>query len=728
MVFSDIFLRTLYLNRRTRFSIAVALGLFYSDSYAQETQNISSVQTVEVSAPDPRAQRRVDTAAKIIITRDEILQYGDSVISDALKRQPGISVVGTELRMRGLGAGYTQIMVNGEPIAPGFTMDNLSPDLIERIEIMRTTTAEFSAQAIAGTINIILRKGVQRASKQLKFSVIHGGAGWAPTAAFEMADKDGRFSYSLNANLDQILNVGNPYITETNIDATGNLQNWGQFYEHDQFQTNKLSIAPRLNWTLENSDQLSLQSLLELSRTSMFGAISETTLFGEPSTYPQNDFRSHSDVIGFRTELTWSHRFNEDAKLDSKLAAFYNKRSTNYFYDGYPADDSGLFIRNVISDAIDENLTANGKFLWHFNEQHSLALGWNGALIRRSESRLQIDNQADVNGNFSLDQDYRADVRQLALFVQDEWDVSAGLQAYLGLRWEGLDTVIEGSGLTVAVGNRSGVFSPVAQLLWKLPDSDKDQLRFALGRTYKAPTTRNLVPRRYTVNNDNSPTNSDFQGNPHLLPELAWGFDVAYEHYFAKNSLLSISGFTKRIQNVTTFQLFEEEGEWVSTPANQGNAKVYGVEMDAKFPLVLWLTSAPPVDIHMNAARNWSFLDSIAGPDNRLANQIPVTANIGLDYRRSDSHSMGMNLNFQNGGRVQASASLSNYTGVSRTLDLYSLWKLKPGTQLRLSIVNALHQSGLARDAYVFSDQSTTSRITVNPKYATVKFLLETAL
>jgi outer membrane receptor for ferrienterochelin and colicin len=467
-------------------------------------------------------------------------------------------VVGSDIRMRGLGAGYTQIMVNGEPVPGGFSIDSLSPDLIERIEIMRTTTAEFSAQAIAGSINIVLRKGVSRATRQLKLTASYIDGATAPGATLEFADKNAGLSYSLNANLNQSRNRSEPVTTETIRDAAGNLTDLRQFHEHIEFKTNKISLAPRLNWTMADGDQLTSQSLLEFSQSTMSGRNAETTLSGSSSTYPRNDYRSSADITGIRSDLSWNHRFSPDARLDSKLGLNYNKRVSDYYFDGYSTTVNSPFIRNVVSDAIDQSLTASGKYLWRFNDEHSLAFGWDGGLIRRSEQRLQYDHNAPGSApgsiNF-LDENYRADVRRLALFAQDEWDISRQWQAYLGLRWEGLRTAIQGRTM-VDTNTSSSVWSPVIQTLWKLPGTEKDQLRFALSRTYKAPVTRNLVPRRYTVNNANGPTNSDFQGNPNLLPELAWGMDVAYEHYFDKSSMLSISSFARRIQNVTTFQLF----------------------------------------------------------------------------------------------------------------------------------------------------------------------------
>ena len=81
-----------------------------------------------------------------------------------LKRLPGVTIQGQPgrggaIRIRGLGNGYTQILLDGERVPPGFSLDSLAPEQIERIEILRAPTAETGARAIAGTINIITRGG-----------------------------------------------------------------------------------------------------------------------------------------------------------------------------------------------------------------------------------------------------------------------------------------------------------------------------------------------------------------------------------------------------------------------------------------------------------------------------------------------------------------------------------------------------------------------------------------
>src|SRR5206468_6514919 len=137
---------------------------------------------------------------------DEIVKYGDSSVLDVLKRVPGVTVSGnggrgSEVRMRGLGNGYTQVLINGERAPAGFSIDSLAPDLIERIEVLRAATAEYSTQSIAGTINIVLKKTVKAGQRELKIGYAHGDVSNGPSANLQMSDKAGRVAWSLAANV-----------------------------------------------------------------------------------------------------------------------------------------------------------------------------------------------------------------------------------------------------------------------------------------------------------------------------------------------------------------------------------------------------------------------------------------------------------------------------------------------------------------------------------------------
>ena len=81
-------------------------------------------QQVEISGQvqSDTEQRRRDPVAKTIYGRDELDKYGDTSVSDVLKRLPGVNMQGGNPRLRGLGAGYTLLLINGEPAPPGFSL------------------------------------------------------------------------------------------------------------------------------------------------------------------------------------------------------------------------------------------------------------------------------------------------------------------------------------------------------------------------------------------------------------------------------------------------------------------------------------------------------------------------------------------------------------------------------------------------------------------------------
>ena len=152
---------------------ALLLGLASASLMAQEqpaaqeapADATPKVQGTELKAVEIRAnreteERRQSTAAKIVIGREEIERYGDSTLGELFKRLSGVTVDGRPgqggaPRMRGLGSGYTQILIDGERAPRGFSTDDIAPEQVERIEIMRAPTAETGARAVGGTINII---------------------------------------------------------------------------------------------------------------------------------------------------------------------------------------------------------------------------------------------------------------------------------------------------------------------------------------------------------------------------------------------------------------------------------------------------------------------------------------------------------------------------------------------------------------------------------------------
>jgi len=688
----------------------ILLSLFLLPLCASAENDIARV---EVKAAGALQQRRDDTAGRVVVPRDEILRYGDATVADTLRRQPGVTVSGGQVQLRGLGGGRTQFLLNGQPAPPGFSPDSLAPELIERIEILRSASADSSAEGIAGSINIVLRRSVGRARTLATVAAAQSGTGWSPEAALDLSRPGEEFSGTLSAQASRARGATDNRIFERTPAAE-------RFTREDFYPVSeRLSLAPRLNWKSEGGAKLAWQGLLEHEIRRNSSRAQETTLRGEASGFPKNGFGLEYRTDIARSDVDGSHRLGDDASLEWKAGLAHNQRKGDYLFTGSSADGNPLWRRQVLSSAKDDGASSSGKLRFGGSGGHAPAAGWDASVAQRSEWRRQDDTDAVGVPLGELDQRYVARVRRLAMFVQDEWSVSPALDAYLGLRWEGLRTRTDGRDLS-AVSSSSGVWSPVAHALWRIPQSS-DQLRLALARSYKAPETRSLVPRRFTINNGNSPVNPDVQGNPGLRPELAWGLDGAYEHYFSKESMFSAAVYRRRIANVIQPVLFEGKGKWVATPTNVGDATTSGIELDGRLALGAGSTA------RLGFTRNWSHVDSIPGPGNRLDEQVPLTVNAGMEFKFGTQVAAGFNWNLQKGGVTRSSALQWSERGTERRLDLHASWQLRPGLSLRASASNALRPDTQSRQRFEDGSHDTLREVASSGE-RTFRLALEFAL
>jgi outer membrane receptor protein involved in Fe transport len=288
------------------------------------------------------------------------------------------------------------------------------------------------------------------------------------------------------------------------------------------------------------------------------------------------------------------------------------------------------------------------------------------------------------------------------------------------VRWERIATQIS---VDQPIEIVSTIFSPIAQTLIKFPGMPNDQLRVAFTRTFKATDAASLVPRR-RKSEINSSTNPDREGNPTLRPEQARGVDVTYEHYFTKSALFSFGVSNREIDDYTLTELtLGADGRWVGRPINSGRARTRGLELEAKFPLTLLKASFPAVEVRANLSRNWSSVDQVPAPGNRLAQQIPLSASLALDYSYG-ALTTGGSFIFRQGAWSRVSAVQSAGTWNHRDLDLYGVWKLNARQQIRVTLGNLLAEDIIAASEYTDA-AGTIRRTTIDPGHASVRALFE---
>jgi outer membrane receptor protein involved in Fe transport len=660
---------------------------------AQQAGDPGPIAQVEVKGTaasyDPR---RDDTAARIVVRREEIARYGDTSLADVFKRIPGVTVStgsgrSVEVRMRGLAGGYTQILVNGERTPAGFSLDSVAPEQIERIEVLRVATAEFSTESVAGTINLVLRKAARKRTREAKLGYLASSDFRGPTFNLDLGEAGERASYALTAsgNHDSLSREASSLQENTRPDGVVDLRRTTLVPE--QGRMNRLNLGPRFNWTLDNGDTLAWESLATSSSFRNHGHAMIRTLIGSAPAAPDLRTFGEFDDRMLKSDLRWNRKTASGTELDVKFGTEWSSRKMFVERLGFDSAGRPETDGNTLSDTHARGLNSTGKATRTIEGGHLLALGWDIGANESEDLRVERDRVRRAAPGQLFDEQFRARVGRAAFYIQDEWTVDARLSVYLGARWEGVRTHVSGTGFAPARLS-SNVFSPIVQTLWKLPGGKGDQLRLALSRTYKAPDLFALVPLRAAWEN-NSPTEADYQGNPNLKPELAWGLDAAWEHYWAEGAMVSLSGAVRRIEDYTSNRIYFDGVRWVFTPANEDRASMRSIDLETKFPLASLLPDAPAIDLRASVSRNWSRVASVPGPDNRMERQAPLTANLGIDYK-SGALTAGGSLAYRRGGPVRVSADRGFYSPSRTDLDAYALWAFNQKFQLRLAASNLL--------------------------------------
>jgi outer membrane receptor protein involved in Fe transport len=688
------------------------------------------IATVEVkgaaSTYDPR---RDDTASKTVMNAEEIRKFGDDNIFDVLKRAPGVTVTGKTLRMRGLGAGYTQILVNGDRPPPGFDMDALTPDQIERIEIIRAASAEYSMQAIAGTINIVLKKVTSKAVHDLRLSYSRSAQSKNPHVGINLADKSGQLSWFMYAGVYGGSNESRTTGSSRFTLPSGEVTQARETASEGSGSYRGIVAFPRLSWKFEDGDELNLSGGVQTNRNGWNGHSHNDNLvgsFGNPD-YVESVYRSPGSMAMAMGEIGWIAKI-AGGKLDLKVSGDRSRNANDQYNEYYTAGRAGYLLRDWDSLTRAHRASLRGKYTRSLFDGHALSTGLE-ASVEESEQTRDRRDQLNQDAPTRLVETFEPKVTRLAGYLQDEWSIGKQFSVYLGARWEGVQTDSEaggGPGGLFSTTSRNHVLSPVVQTLYKFPGASGRQLRVALTRTYKAPTVDQLTARRYD-SAVNTRFAADWSGNPNLQPELANGVDITYEHFLPQGAMFSASVSRRAISDyIRTALDVDDNGRWVYRPFNDGDALVRSLQLEAKAPGKLLADALSGFDLRASFTRNWSHVSSVPGPGNRLDGQSPMSATIGADYRKGDL-TVGSSLAWQQGGWGRVSEEQSQYQQTRRDLDAYLLYKFNPRYQLRLAANNILGQDNSSDRIY--RDAAGTSRETnFTPAFVRVGFNLEVKL
>ena len=665
---------------------------------------------------DTEARRR-STASKIVIGREEIDKFGDATVGEVLRRLPGVTTPGAPgrggpPRMRGLGNGFTQLLIDGQRVPPGFSLESLSPEQVERIEILRAPTAETGARAIAGTINIITREGFKVRLNDLRIGTGYENGEFSPGLNWSHNDSSGPLTYTINAGAFKPHRASNSrsHTVVENTD-TGTVVEERRGQSHTQEERFGANLSGRLLWRLnEQNDSLTLMPSIFHTEAHSDSNFSLTKLLPPQATTPQlydtGTTVSDSRFTNARLGLMWRQRLG-NVRLESNgtggLWRSRNDSTRNEYLTGNSlpwrtfSDQSSTREKSF-------NLTVKGSGVTSGGTEdqpapaHTLVSGAEVEGVSRDETRISVPDLADFGDNL------KASTLRLAAYIQDEWQLNPSWGVHAGLRWEGITTRGD-SGQGDRPTNRSSVWTPLLHAVWKPDPKSRDQVRISLTRSYRNPPLGALIARP-TINREfpicalpepntpacrNRKTYPDSAGNAALKPELATGIDLAVERYMDGGGVLSANLFHRQISNLIRSQVAEETVPWSAYPRyvrrqrNIGGATTSGIELEAKYRLDQLFSGAPAVEMRSNLSVYTSKVKSVPGPDNRLDQQAKATANLGADYRlRGVPITMGGNVNWVPGYTTRLDVDQTTTVSTKRVWDAFVLWTVNPAFGVRV--------------------------------------------
>ncbi len=610
-------------------SVAMAMAAI-APAQAEDLTEQPEAQTSEDIVVLGRIQYRdrSDTVAPTLqYDSDYFQRFEPLTVGDALKRVPSVAFLSDILesdgvRLRGLDPAYTQILINGEQV-PGsgdssgafgngadgaFFVDRIPAELIERVEIVRSQSANRSGDAVAGALNIVLRDsysldggyvrgGVLNFANDGHWGEVLGGvwggevAGGRLLVGLNMQDRHNpkdKVSLRYDDRSDATIND-----SEVQTDVRDGTDYSGNFSYTREIGPGELSLSGFFVQTdrYQNEDSVEYDN----------GVIADANIETVNNNDIDIDQQSYTLSAGYQFPM-----FGGETRARASFARFENDAFE--FEDEVSYND---FLTNDIdefeSEIIQSNLTDDEfKFrLDHEREVGALNLQFGVHYEQKERDNLVQDADDDLGGpvfpsplpaNGSLVDpadlspidggDNTIERTRIDPYVMIGGS-SGAFQWEAGLRYETTEVTI--TDRTVggpAVENSYETLLPSAHFKWNLTDDDR--LLASVARTVRNPSFNFISPALLETELEDN----DFIGNPDLDPETAWGFDVGYERRLGRTGVAGVNFFYRDVTDLievvnTTAEGSEGPGTFIYTAENAGDGTVWGVEFDFSAPLTV---------------------------------------------------------------------------------------------------------------------------------------------
>lgn len=627
-------IRLLSLNSAAALALATAM-LAAPAAAAQEAPDTTPIQREDGTITTSQDivvlgsvgyRNRSDEAEPVLSYDSEFFQRFEPLTAgDALKRVPSVTFLSDVIesdgaRLRGLPPGYTQILINGEKV-PGsnadrsFFLDRIPAELIDRVEIVRSSSARRTGDAVAGTLNIKLRDGYELDGgylrvgglyyddKELEPSVggVFGGA-LGPGRFLIGANFQGRHNpkkkFSLryddspennpnfatddfNNREDQVdTRDGKDYSFNATYDIKGDSTDFSinGFYVHtDRTETERsfeynhptningpIRATPPGNLTVDNANV----AVIDQDNYSINGKLAHRWSAGETSLkvgyayFDEDRFETEYEVE-FDRALP---RFTGDQTLTGITDKEFSLRLEHEIAVG---EDTRLLFGGLWQDK-DRDTSITEAPRDRYNLTAANRQGYDQFTRNPTEFVRPFGAFVPAVGGINTIEEKRLDG-----FVLVEGDMP-GVKWEAGVRYETTDlTIVDLTPPATRIDNDYAKLLPSASV--KIDVGARGRVTASVARTSRRPEFNFLSPAQL----DAELGDNDLLGNPLLDPETAWGIDLGFEQRLGRAGIAGINLFYRKVNDLieltnTGVQGSEGAGTFVYQPQNVGDGKVWG--------------------------------------------------------------------------------------------------------------------------------------------------------
>jgi outer membrane receptor protein involved in Fe transport len=640
---------------------------------------MAMAQAAPPPADDQERQGEIETAREIVVqgqityrNRSEevepILTYDADFFQrfepltagDALKRVPSVTFLSDVIesdgaRLRGLPPGYTQILINGERV-PGsaldrsFFLDRIPAELISRVEILRSSSARRTGDAVAGSLNIVLRDAYQLDGGYVRAGALYyDDKEFEPSLGAVFGTQVGPGRLLLGANLQgrhnpkikKSLRYGDSPENEPDF-ATDEFDNRedqtdtrdGKDYSFNgTYEIDSDTTDFKINGFYVRTDRTETERSFEYDDpTAINGPVPVGNLVSDNANVNEIDQENYS--IDGKLSHEWSLG---KTSVRVGYARFKDKqRETEYqveFEDGEDAVFEGAL---TATDIVDKEFSAKLDHEFRLTDDINFVIGGflqnkrRNTAIRDTDEEEDFpglettydqftDNPTDLSGGLSEadleDTDggvnrIEEDRRDLFALIEGK---SGAFSWEAGIRYETTDLTITDFTGAAAIPTQTNDYEEwLPSASFKFDITPRDRIIGSVARTNRRPDFNFISPALL----EEEVGDSDLQGNPQLAPETAWGFDLGYERRIGNGGIFGVNIFYRKVTDLIELTTLidpvsgdplegsEGPGTFIYQPQNVGDGKVYGIEFDLSTDL--GFLGLPDTGVF----GNFSYLDS----------------------------------------------------------------------------------------------------------------------